>query len=61
VGLVMGANSRFKKFTQAQYDALFAELVAGSVVIPFDLTKSEKEDELVAANVNLVVIGGTAE
>lgn len=36
-------NARFENFTQAQYDAVYAELVAGSIEIPKDTDESGAE------------------
>ncbi len=56
VGLVMNENAKFNIFTKAQYDAVFKDLVDGKIVIPFDLTKANKENELIVSKVTVTVV-----
>ncbi|MGM9972431.1 MAG: BMP family protein [Clostridiaceae bacterium] len=53
VGLPMD-TSKFKKFTQADYDAIYAKLVAGEIEIAKDDVKSVEDIELTAVKVELI-------
>jgi len=55
VGLPM-ATSRFETFTQAQYDAIFAELASGAITVNFDLEYNDGSS-LALTLVNLISIG----
>ncbi|HHX81250.1 MAG TPA: BMP family ABC transporter substrate-binding protein [Acholeplasmataceae bacterium] len=57
VGLIMGENARFTKFTKAEYDELYQNLVDKEFSIPYDLELSNKEDEIVVARVTVTVVG----
>jgi len=55
VGLAM-ASSRFQNFTQAQHDAVFAEIANGTITVDATVTPTPSEANLNLSLVNLVEI-----